>query len=87
MEVKKLNSSPIAVAKHYEKKLVSLYSTIDKYLRASGVYAYRQVAFLQITAGGVKDQINGSGEKDTREGAKLVTPAIECAGLKEAEEG
>ena len=36
MEVKKLNSSPIAVAKHYEKKLVSLYSTIDQYLRGLG---------------------------------------------------
>ena len=87
MEVKKLNSSPIAVAKHYEKKPMSLYSTIDRYLRVSGVYANRQVAFLRIIVGGVEDRMNGGGAKGTREGGKLVIPAIECARLQEAEEG
>ena len=63
MDVKKLNSSPIAIAKHYEKKLVSLYSIIDKCLRVSGVYAYRQVAFLRIIAGGLKITLMGLVQK------------------------
>ena len=79
MEVKKLNSARIAIAKQYEKKLLSLYSTIDKYLRVLGVYAYGKMAFLQITARGVEDHIDGSGGKGTLEGGKLVILAIECA--------
>jgi len=64
MEVKKnLNNSPIAVAKHYEQKHVSLYSTIDRYLRVLGVYAYRQVAFLRITVGGLKMTLMGVVQK------------------------
>ena len=62
---------------------MSLYSTIDRYLRVSGVYAYRQVVFLLITAGG----LNGSGGKGTQEGGKLVIPEIECARLQETERG
>ena len=62
---------------------MSLYSTIDRYLRVAGVYAYRQAVFLRITAGG----LNGSGGKGTQEGGKLVIPAIECARLQETERG
>ena len=46
--------------------------------------AYREVAFLRITAGGIEDHINGSGAKGTREGWKLVILAIECTRLQEA---
>ena len=81
MEVEELSSAPIAIAKHYAKKLRSLYSTIDRYLRVSGVYAYRQVAFLRIIPGGVEDRINGSGAKGTLEGGKLVILGIACARL------
>ena len=65
---------------------MSLYSTIDRYLRVSGIYAYRQVAFLRIVSG-VEDHINGSAGKGTQKGGKPVTLAIERARLQEAEEG
>ena len=64
---------------------MSLYSIMHKYLRVSGVYAYRQVAFLRMIAG-VEDRINGGGAKSTLEGGKLVILAIKSARLQEAEE-
>ena len=54
-------------------------------MRVSGVYDYRQVAFLRNTPGGLKIRLVGA--NGTREGGKLVILAMKCARLREAKEG